>query len=338
MNRCLVLAALGAGQVAPNPMVGAVLVYEHRIIGEGCHEQFGGAHAEVNCNKNVSERSLIGKSTLYVSLEPCAHFGKTPPCADLIIEHKIPAVVIGCRDSFDAVNGRGIEKLKAAGINVTVGILEKACRDLNRRFFTFHEKKRPYVILKWAQTKDGIIGSGNTERLLISNDTSNKLVHKWRSEEAAILVGTRTARQDDPALTTRFWPGKDPLRVVIDKELKLPAHLRLFDGAASTIIFNHVKDEDSGKLRYIKLDREEALLPQLLNRLYQLNVQSVMVEGGSALLDSFIREAVWDEARVITNNGLTTGSGVEAPLLHNAVEVSRQQVRNDTITFYRNTQ
>lgn len=232
MQRCLQLAQLAAGHTAPNPMVGAVLVHDGVIIGEGYHKQYGGPHAEVNCINSVAEehKHLIPSSFIYVSLEPCAHYGKTPPCADLIIRNKIPKVVVGCRDPFKQVDGKGIEKLVNAGIDVTVGVLEKECRQVNRRFFTFHTQHRPYVLLKWAQTGDGKIASYSEERLLISNDISNKLVHKWRSEEAAILVGTNTALMDNPSLTNRLWSGKSPIRLVIDMDLRLPKHLQLFNG------------------------------------------------------------------------------------------------------------
>ncbi|HJW16280.1 MAG TPA: bifunctional diaminohydroxyphosphoribosylaminopyrimidine deaminase/5-amino-6-(5-phosphoribosylamino)uracil reductase RibD, partial [Flavisolibacter sp.] len=246
MARCLQLAQLGAGNVAPNPMVGAVLVYNDAIIGEGYHEKYGAAHAEVNCINSVidGERHLISQSTLYVSLEPCAHFGKTPPCADLIVKLKIPKVVIGCRDPFVQVDGKGIEKLLAAGVEVTTGILEKECKELNKLFFTFHTLHRPYIILKWAQTSDGKIAyptlrkksSSPVSRLFITNAYTNRLVHKWRSEQMAILVGTNTAMHDDPSLNTRLWPGNSPVRLVIDKELALPPGLKLFDGSIPTIV------------------------------------------------------------------------------------------------------
>ena len=236
MTRCLQLAQLGAGNVAPNPMVGAVLVYEEKIIGEGYHRKYGEAHAEVNCINSVKEsnRELIEKSTLYVSLEPCSHYGKTPPCSDLIIQNKIKKVVIGCQDIYKEVSGKGILKLRNAGVEVISGVLEKESVDLNKRFFTFHQKFRPYIILKWAQTANTKIGSTN-ERILISNEYTNRLVHKWRSEEAAVLVGTNTAVQDDPFLTTRLWKGKNPVRIVIDKELKLPPSLNIFDTNSQTI-------------------------------------------------------------------------------------------------------
>ena len=260
MRRCLELATLGCGNVAPNPMVGAVLVFNDRVIGEGYHQKYGEAHAEVNCIDSVAEadKKLISSSTLYVSLEPCAHFGKTPPCADLIIQHKIPRVIIGCRDPFKEVDGKGIEKLKAAGVHIETGILEDDCRELNKRFFSFHTKQRPYVILKWAQTADGFIAATNhppgertlkesaekKERLHISNEYSNRLVHKWRSEEAAILIGTNTALLDDPELTTRLWPGRSPVRLILDMDLRLPAHLKIFDRSVRTIVFNSIKEEE----------------------------------------------------------------------------------------------
>lgn len=348
MQRCLQLAAMGAGQAAPNPMVGAVLVYNGRIIGEGYHKKYGEAHAEVNCINSVTEndRSFIPASTLYVSLEPCAHFGKTPPCTNLIIDNKIPNVIIGCRDSFSEVNGKGIEKLKGAGIHVTVGILENECLALNKRFFTFHDRQRPYIILKWAQSNDGKIAaplnppeggtleSAGLERLLISNELSNRLVHKWRSEEAAILVGTNTALMDDPSLTTRLWPGPDPVRLVIDKELKLPSHLKLFDGNVETIVFNYLKKEDKGKLHYHQLGRQNDLLQQLLAALYEKKLQSVLVEGGAKLLQSFIDAGLWDEARVIYNEQLVVGSGLDAPVLKNQVLLSEEKINTDTISFF----
>ena len=261
MERCLQLAKLGAGHVAPNPMVGSVLVYENRIIGEGYHRKYGEAHAEVNCIASIDDQDIqfIERSTLYVSLEPCAHYGKTPPCSDLIIRKKIPRVLIGCRDPFKEVNGKGIEKLEAAGVNVVTGILEKNCKELNRRFFIFHTKKRPYIILKWAQTSDKKIAVNSDKPLKISNEFTNRLVHKWRSEEAAILVGTNTALADDPLLTNRLWSGKNPVRLVIDKELKLPAGAKIFNIDAPTVVFNLYKStintELSNEVYYYKIEK-----------------------------------------------------------------------------------
>ena len=339
MQRCLQLAAQGAGMVAPNPMVGAVLVYADRIIGEGYHQKFGEAHAEVNCINSLldADKDLISKSTLYVSLEPCVHFGKTPPCTNLIIENKIKDVVIGCRDSFAEVNGKGIVKLKAAGIYVTVGVLEKECLELNKRFFTFQEKHRPYIILKWAQSNDNKISVHRSNRIFISNEFSNRLVHKWRSEEAAILVGTNTALLDDPALTTRLWPGKNPVRLVIDKKLKLQGSLKLFDGSVKTIVFTYVEKEDNEFLSYHQLNRDKNILSQILSALYEQQVQSVMVEGGAKLLQSFIEKDMWDEARVITNTTITIGEGLDSPVLKNNILLEEQKLKNDVVSFYKNS-
>lgn len=341
MQRCLELAIRGAGKVAPNPLVGAVLVYDEKIIGEGWHQQYGGPHAEVNCISNAIENgsgNLISKSTMYVSLEPCAHFGKTPPCADLIIQHNIPKVVIGCRDPFEEVNGKGIEKLKAAGIFVKTGILENECKKVNKRFFTFSIEKRPYVILKWAQTADKKIAADSGERLLISNEYTNRLVHQWRSEEAAILVGTNTALYDDPVLTNRLWSGPSPVRLVVDRQLRLPASLKIFNREVKTIVFNTIKDEESENLVYYKIRKDESLVHRLMTALYRMKLQSVLVEGGARLLQSFIEEGIWDEAKVIVNRVLMAGEGIAAPILPAAEKISEQQVADDLIEIFRNKQ
>ncbi|MEP7108896.1 MAG: bifunctional diaminohydroxyphosphoribosylaminopyrimidine deaminase/5-amino-6-(5-phosphoribosylamino)uracil reductase RibD [Ferruginibacter sp.] len=339
MHRCLQLAKMGAGMVAPNPMVGSVLVYNDRIIGEGYHRQYGQAHAEVNCIEMVAEENkhLVEESTLYVSLEPCAHFGKTPPCTDLIIEKNIPSVVVACRDSYLMVNGKGIQKLKAAGIEVTTPVLEEEALELNKRFFTFHTQHRPYVILKWAQTANAKIANADYSRLLISNEITNREVHKWRSSEAAILVGTTTASRDDPSLTTRLWPGSNPLRLVIDKDLKLPPSLHLFDGTVKTIVFNAVQHEMEGPVLYYYISAGRSFIAQILEALYQLNIQSVIVEGGTKLLQSFIDENYWDEARVITNTELEIPAGIQAPLLFNAEKLSVEKILTDTIHCYRHS-
>jgi diaminohydroxyphosphoribosylaminopyrimidine deaminase / 5-amino-6-(5-phosphoribosylamino)uracil reductase len=338
MHRCLQLARQGAGTVAPNPMVGAVLVYENKIIGEGYHQQYGQAHAEVNCINSVDlENKLqIEKSTLYVSLEPCAHFGKTPPCADLIVKSKIPNVVVACRDSFGEVDGKGIEKLQVAGISVTTGVLEKEALALNKRFFTFHNQQRPYIILKWAQTADGRIAGNNGERFFISNQFTNRLVHQWRSEEAAIMVGTNTALKDDPALTTRLYSGKHPLRIVIDMELKLPPSLKLFDGAVETIVFNTQKHEEGDMLSFYQIDKNEKIIPQILHALYHLKIQSVIIEGGAKLLQSFIDENLWDEARVITNTVMKIGEGISAPEIQNKQLIQENNLLTDKISYFTN--
>lgn len=517
MHRCIQLARLGSGHVAPNPMVGSVLVCQDRIIGEGYHQQYGKGHAEVACIASVKDKDqhLISGSTLYVSLEPCAHFGKTPPCADLIIKKKIAKVIIGCRDPFLEVNGKGIEKLKAPGIEVETGILEDECRELNKRFFTFHTQHRPYIVLKWAQTLDGkmaplpprggvsaaqplltansvdsaekiyeyrttdlvnygllkqfvrehrsnptlaedtlwhhlrgkqlgkhkfrrqhIIGNfiadfvclpskliievdglihqlpenkesdldrtkwlemkgfkvirfsnaeviqkttevlqviwqhlkwdeekndptkswkrsadapplgGRGDRLLISNPFTNRLVHKWRSEEMAIVVGTNTALNDDPQLGTRLWPGKNPIRIVVDMNLRLPQWLQLFDGTIPTIIFNKqqhslpvekVSATALTGVHYYQITEDVSLVHQLLNGLYHLGIQSVLVEGGAQLLQSFIDEGLWDEARIITNQELTIGNGLPAPQLSNARLSQSRQLFSDVIHFYTNS-
>jgi diaminohydroxyphosphoribosylaminopyrimidine deaminase / 5-amino-6-(5-phosphoribosylamino)uracil reductase len=338
MLRCIELASLGAGSVAPNPMVGAVLVHENRIIGEGYHQQYGQPHAEVYCIQSVKEEDLglLPQSTLYVSLEPCAHTGKTPPCADLIIKKGITKVVIGTPDPFKAVNGKGIEKLTDAGVEVRVGVCADACLELNRRFFTFHQYQRPYVILKWAQTANGKIGNSANVRLLISNEYSNRLAHKWRSEEAAILVGTRTALLDNPALTNRLWAGTHPIRLVIDMRLELPLSLQLFDGTAKTIVFNVLKDQEKDQVLYCRVSANEPLVPQLLTALYKLNLQSVVVEGGARLLQSFVDGGAWDEARVIANTQLHVEDGLAAPVLVSSNLIHQEYLENDMITYYKN--
>ncbi|MES2847424.1 MAG: bifunctional diaminohydroxyphosphoribosylaminopyrimidine deaminase/5-amino-6-(5-phosphoribosylamino)uracil reductase RibD [Bacteroidota bacterium] len=337
MQRCLQLAQLGAGNVAPNPMVGAVLVYEDTIIGEGYHQEYGQVHAEVNCLNSVSEenRSLVSKSTLYVSLEPCAHFGKTPPCTDLIIKMQIPKVVIACRDSYKEVDGKGIEKLKAAGTEVVVAVLENEAKEVNRRFFTFHEKQRPYIFLKWAQSSDHKIANADHSRVLISNDYTNRLVHKWRSEEAAIMIGTNTALYDDPCLTNRLWTGNDPVRVVIDKELKIPATHHLVSDGKKMIIFNTLKQEDAGNLLYRKISIENSILQQVMASLYEMKIQSVLVEGGTRLLQSFIDEGLWDEASVITNNTLVIKEGIASPVLKDSSITRTEPLFSDTIYYYK---
>jgi len=342
MHRCLELARLGAGAVAPNPMVGALLVYDDIIISEGYHKKYGEAHAEVNCISSVSEKNknLIPTSTLYVSLEPCVHYGKTPPCADLIIKNKIPKVVIGCRDVFEQVAGKGIEKLKHAGIEVLTGILEKESVELNKRFFTFHQKQRPYIILKWAKSIDGKVAASSksilNERTLISNEYTNRVVHKWRSEEAGIMIGTKTALQDNPSLTTRLWNGKNPVRIVVDMNLRLPSNLGIFDKKIKTIIFNKIKQSEEENLIYFKLESENTL-QQMASALYQMDIQSIIIEGGAKLLQSFIDADLWDEARVITNEQMIIGNGINAPELKKAALKKKERYFDDTITCFRNS-
>jgi diaminohydroxyphosphoribosylaminopyrimidine deaminase/5-amino-6-(5-phosphoribosylamino)uracil reductase len=320
MRRCLELAALGAGHVSPNPMVGAVIVHEGRIIGEGYHRKYGEAHAEVNAVNRVLERfenaeALLKHSTIYVSLEPCAHYGKTPPCADLIIRYRIPKVVVGCRDPFDQVNGKGIEKLNEAGIETVIGVLEEECRHLNRRFFTRVQQHRPYVILKWAQTADGLFAPDKPEQLWITGQEAKRLVHKWRSEEDAILVGKHTAAVDNPQLNVRLWEGRSPKRVVIDRKLELSRDLHLFDQTVETIVINEMKTDFEGNVKYIALEDFNYYVPQyILYQLYLQDVQSVIIEGGAHTLNTFIEAGLWDEARVFTGK-LFLGEGIKAPLI-----------------------
>jgi diaminohydroxyphosphoribosylaminopyrimidine deaminase/5-amino-6-(5-phosphoribosylamino)uracil reductase len=336
MSRCIELARLGAGNVAPNPMVGAVLAYEDKIIGEGFHQKYGEAHAEVNCINSVTEKNkhLIKKSTIYVSLEPCSHYGKTPPCSNLIIQQEIKKVVIGCKDIYKQVAGKGIERLQNAGVEVITGILKKECLDLNRRFFTFHEKQRPYIILKWAQSVNGKIGASDEKRILISNDYSNRIVHKWRSEESAIFVGTNTSLKDDPSLTTRLWQGKNPVRIVIDKELNLPLTLNIFNNNANTIIFNFFKNSTEENIRFIKVTREN-FTEQILNSLYDLNIQSVLIEGGAKTLQPFIDDGLWDEARIITNEEKVIENGISSPKMKNFKLIKEEKFFTDRIDYYK---
>ncbi len=318
MQRCLDLAALGMGTVSPNPMVGAVVVLDGIIIGEGYHHKYGEAHAEVNAiNQVISNFSdvaeLLNQSILYVSLEPCAHYGKTPPCADLIIKHKIPCVMVGCADPFDAVNGKGIEKLKDAGINVITGILEKECQWLNRRFFTRVQKQRPYIILKWAQTADGFFAPEDNSQHWITGLESRKLVHQWRSEEDAVLVGKNTAAIDNPQLNVRYDPGKSPKRIVIDRRLELNKNLNLFDQSVETLIFNEIKTDIDGKNKYIALEDFDRYVPQyILYQLYLQDIQSVIIEGGAHTLNSFIEAGLWDEARIFIGETYLK-RGIKAP-------------------------
>lgn len=337
MTRCLALAKKGQGQVAPNPMVGAVLVHNGKIIGEGFHQKYGEAHAEVNCINDALQNApgLISSSILYVSLEPCAHFGKTPPCADLIVQHKIPRVVVACRDSFEEVNGRGVEKLKSAGIEVTEGVLEREAIELNKRFFTFHNLQRPYIVLKWAQTADGFMALGGKSRLLISNEITNRLVHKWRTEETAISIGANTAVADDPLLDSRLWPGKAPVKIIIDPNLTCSESLRMFQQGEQVIVANVIRSSDDGKVVYLKANHGD-FLQEIIAQLYEKKISSILVEGGRQTLRSFIDAGLWDEARVITNTNLTVGSGLRSPELLNAEKVNEQFILNDRIEFFKN--
>lgn len=334
MQRCLSLAALGAGMVSPNPMVGAVLVHQDRIIGEGWHREYGKAHAEVNCIDAVAaaDRHLIADSTMYVSLEPCAHFGRTPPCADLIVLHRIPRVVIGCTDTFSQVSGKGIARLQEAGIEVIQGIMENECRWLNRRFFTRQERQRPYILLKWAQSEDGFIAPPDGRRVMLSNAFSQKLVHRMRSEEDAILVGFRTALLDDPQLNNRYGSGRQPLRIVVDPLLTLPDTLKLFDGTQPTLVLNTIREETQGQTRWARIP-EGSGPGEWLQRLEGIN--SLIVEGGTRTLQQFIKAGLWDEALVIRTTHLL-GGGTPAPVLQQAIHHNRFNLETDFINQYYN--
>ena len=317
MKRCLELASTGLGNVRPNPMVGCVIVHDGKVIGEGYHREYGRSHAEPNAVSTVKDRSLLVNSTLYVNLEPCSVYSNTPPCSELIIEHRIPRVVFGSRDTNSSLDIEGIEKLRAAGCTVTEGILEDKCRELNRRFFTYQEKKRPYIILKWAQTADGYIDrkrTANGKPAWITNETCRKLVHKWRSEEHAIMVGTNTAKLDNPHLNVRHWEGNDPIRMTFDREGRLSPKLHLFDGSQETIVFGSHRSKPHSKTTVVQIDFEGDVIQQVKNYLFDSSIQSVLVEGGAGLLNSFLAGGHWDEARVFIGNQ-TFGEGVEGPQL-----------------------
>lgn len=323
MRRCLDLALLGAGTVSPNPMVGAVIVHNDRIVGEGYTSPYGGPHAEVNAIQDAIRHlgeqyvsQVLQQSTLYVSLEPCAHHGKTPPCADLIVQWDIPVVYIACGDPFAKVNGLGIKKLKDAGVEVNVGLLSEEAQWLNRRFFTRIGKFRPYVILKWAETKDGFFAPEDGSQRWISNSASKQLVHRWRAEEDAVLIGARTALADNPSLTVRGWKGRNPKRILIDRDLSVPKEHHLYDQQANTIVFNAKFTDRRDNVTYIALENYPLYLPQnILYQLYLMDVQSVIIEGGVATLKQFIDAGLWDEARVF-RSGQLWGSGISAPILN----------------------
>ncbi|THG69810.1 bifunctional diaminohydroxyphosphoribosylaminopyrimidine deaminase/5-amino-6-(5-phosphoribosylamino)uracil reductase RibD [Bacteroides faecichinchillae] len=318
MKRCIQLAKNGLCNVAPNPMVGAVIVYDGRIIGEGYHIRCGEAHAEVNAIRSVKDTSLLKRSTIYVSLEPCSHYGKTPPCADLIIEKQIPRIVIGCQDPFSEVSGRGIKKLREAGREVIVGMLEQECKQLIHRFITLNTLHRPYITLKWAESADHFIDKERTDGtpVVLSSPLSSMLVHKKRAENDAIMVGRRTAILDNPSLTVRNWYGKDPVRIVLDRRLSLPTSLHILDGNIATLIFTEKEHPSQHNLTYIKIDFTQDILPQIMNILFQRKIQSLLIEGGRQLLQTFINSNLWDEA-FIEQCPTMLHSGVKAPEISN---------------------
>lgn len=331
MRRALELAELGRGRVSPNPLVGCIITVDDQIIGEGYHEHYGGPHAEPLAIASVKDLTMLEKATVYTTLEPCAHVGKTPPCADLLVSKNVREVIIATGDSNPLVGGKGIAKLHEAGISVTTGVLEKEARSQNRRFFTQIEKKRPYVLLKWAQTRDGFVARSNYESKWISNAHSRQLVHRWRAEEDAVLVGTKTAHYDNPKLNVRDWTGRDPLRIVIDKQLTLDPNGHLFDQTQPTICYNLIREEKLENLHYVQLP-PDFQVGDLLADLYHRKVQGVMVEGGSVLLKHFIGQDLWDEARVFTGD-TTFGSGISSPHL-NRVPNQTLDILGDRLDVY----
>ena len=338
IKRCIELAKNGLGTTYPNPLVGCVIVFENTIIGEGWHKKSGEAHAEVIAIESVQNKELLSSSTLYVSLEPCSHFGKTPPCADLILKYKIPNVVIGTIDPNSKVAGKGIQKLKDSGVNVTLGILEKEGNELNKRFFTFHRKSRPYIILKWAESADGFISPINKSEqkpVWISNEYSRQLVHKWRSEEQAILVGTQTIIDDNPSLTVRDWVGINPIRLVIDKENTIDSSYNIFDNQAKTIVFSNKEvTSNSDTIQYIKVDFDKNYTQAIVDKLFENNIQSIIIEGGRKTIQSFIDAHLWDEARVFIG-GINLNEGTKAPKINNTI-YSKSYLKKDTLLTYRN--
>lgn len=326
INRCLQIAKNGLGSTRPNPMVGSVIVYNNKIIGEGYTSKYGSSHAEVNAINSVKDKSLLKKSTLFVTLEPCSHYGKTPPCSLLIVKHDIPNVVIGCIDDNEKVAGKGVALLKKNNINVTVGVLEEKCKNHHKRFFTFHNKQRPYVILKWAETEDGLIApitKDEQKPVWITNKESRQLVHKWRAEEQAILVGTNTVEKDNPSLTTRDWKGNNPTRIIIDKDNRLNKSFSVF----STEVETHVISSNN-------FNFSKNLAQQICEFLFQKDINSIIIEGGKQTLQTFINENLWDEARVFYGNS-TFIKGTKAPLFSGKLSLE-ERIKTDTLKIYIN--
>lgn len=344
INRCLALAKNGLGTTYPNPLVGAVIVYEDKIIGEGWHHEAGKAHAEVNAIQQVEDENLLKKSTIYVSLEPCSHFGKTPPCSDLIIAKGIKNVVIGMLDPFEKVAGRGIKKLMEAGCNVQVGVLEEACKELNKRFLTYHLKKRPYVILKWAQSSDGYLSPyawpekpKEQAPVWITSPASKQLVHQWRAEEQAILVGSKTALADNPQLNTRLWAGSHPYRVLLDPDLEVGEDHHLFTDGNPTLVLHKANITPKRKNQFVDyhaVEVDQNLPEQILEILYKKGLQSLIIEGGNLTLQTFINKGLWDEARVFSGNA-HFGGGTPAPSIGGKL-LSEQQINSDLLKLLKN--
>ncbi len=337
IKRCIQLAKNGLGTTYPNPLVGSVIVYDGKIIGEGWHRKAGEAHAEVNAINAVKDKSLLAKATIYVSLEPCSHFGKTPPCCDLILQHKIPKVVIGTVDPNSKVAGTGIKKLTENGCHVTVGILEEECNELNKRFFTFHNKKRPYIILKWAESNDGFIAPLTKEKkepVWISNNYSRQLTHKWRSEEQAILVGTQTVLDDNPKLDVRDWRGENPIRIVLDRTGKITNNHFVKDGKTKTIVITEQENLTSSEnIIYESIIFDKQLTIKIIDILLRYGIQSVIVEGGKQTLETFITDKLWDEARVFKGI-VTLNEGIKAPFLSGISKVT--DIKGDQLKLFLN--
>lgn len=341
MRRCLELAEMGSGSVSPNPMVGCVIVSGGLIIGEGFHQKYGSAHAEVNAVRSVLEKygsqahRLLKEATAYVNLEPCAHFGKTPPCADLLIHHQLKRVVVGIRDPFLDVDGKGIEKLEAAGTEVRLNVLEKECRYLNRRFLTRVIHQRPFIILKWARTANGYFAPHNSIQSWISGPLSKKIVHKWRAEEDALIIGKQTAIIDNPQLSAREWKGKNPTRIIIDRNLNVPLSNHVYSHQAKTIFFNELKTGISDNISYIQMEDMHFYLPQkIAYQLYLMDIQSVIIEGGANLLNQFISAGMWDEARIF-NSSDNWETGIYSPHINGKL-VSSSVIDRDLLTVYQN--
>lgn len=340
--RCIEIAKNGLGTTAPNPMVGAVLVHNDYIIGEGFTSPYGGPHAEVNAIQSVTNKELLKKATLYVTLEPCSHHGKTPPCVNLIIKSKISKVVIGTLDPHEKVAGQGIQKLRDAGCEVTVGVLEKECQEHHKRFLCFHQKKRPYIILKWGETFDGFIAPldeiriKNPEPYWITNTYSRQLVHQWRAQEQAILVGTNTVLKDNPKLDVRHWTGKNPLRIVLDKDLKIDTSYHVLDGSCTTLLLTEIIDTSHYKndIDYEGIDFSKDVALQICNLLFKKNITSIIIEGGSKTLQTFINANLWDEARVFTGNN-SFNEGLKAPKINGNL-IASKKIEQDTLNTYMN--
>lgn len=334
IRRCIELAQKAIGNTYPNPLVGSVIVHNDKIIGEGYHHKAGENHAEINAINSVEDKSLIPESTIYVSLEPCAHFGKTPPCALKIIELGFKKVVIGAMDSHDKVNGKGKKIIQDAGIEVVSGVLEKECIELNKRFFTYHERRRPFIILKWAESGDRFMDK-DFKPTQISNALTKQFVHQLRSNEHSILIGTMTALRDNPSLTTREIIGRNPIRILIDIDLKVPKDFNVYSNEAETLVFNSVKEGDEGNIKFIKTSREN-FIANMLKTLHELHIQSIIVEGGSLVLQQFIDAGLWDETIIIKNKNLVLENGTKAPRF-SKTPIDTRDFRDNDIEFYKNS-